>query len=409
MCKDQVAEDGKLDAKTLHMVRGKYYDLSKFVHPGGDRVLRQSLGTDVTASVASHHFTDAPYVAMAKFEVNAKNVKGSIEEVHYSFEPDGFFETLKRRIVEQVGQGVPGVRRPVSNAYKFKVAASIVTWLITWVYCCTRPFCWPVAITCGALRTVLTGIGHESIHGRIPELFHLFDMMLMLPSEMWHREHCLEHHPHCKRFDLDPDETFPACRMNVLTAWAPHQRVQVVIETVMSCFLGIAMWIEQHVMKGELLLQSTFILFASQLAPLFIHPDGFYTGLAVHFVVVMLSNVVTLHSFHLSHINENNSSANYEYKDGVDWGEHQLRTTSNWVPNEWFSVSGMLDMQIEHHLFPSISYELQREIRPLVKKTAAEFNLPYFEYPSIFHGMASNADFMHKLGMDMPLEKRKIQ
>eukprot|EP00931_Biecheleriopsis_adriatica_P017746 TRINITY_DN12613_c0_g1_i2.p1 TRINITY_DN12613_c0_g1~~TRINITY_DN12613_c0_g1_i2.p1 ORF type:complete len:427 (+),score=48.87 TRINITY_DN12613_c0_g1_i2:52-1332(+) len=390
----------QLDAKSLHMIRGKYHDLSKFVHPGGELVIRQSVGTDVTASVASHHFTDAPYAVMTKFEVEAKHVRGAIEEVGYAFEENGFYETLKRRVVEQVGQGKAGVRRPVGRTYKLKVAASILTWLITWVYCCTQPFCWPVAITCSALRLVLTGIAHESIHGRIPELSFLWDVMLMMPSEIWHRDHCLEHHPHCKRLDFDPDETFPPCRMNALTPWAHHHVIQVATQTVMSLFIGIAAWIMEHLMKRVLLLQSTCVLFATQLAPLFVHPDGFYTGLAVHFVVVMLANTAALHAFHMSHINEHNSSAAYEYKDGVDWGEHQLRTTSNWTPNKWFSVSGMLEMQIEHHLFPSLSFALQQEIRPLVKKTAAEFNLPYFEYPSIFHGIASHCDFMHKLGKD---------
>eukprot|EP00930_Biecheleria_cincta_P049993 TRINITY_DN35185_c0_g1_i1.p1 TRINITY_DN35185_c0_g1~~TRINITY_DN35185_c0_g1_i1.p1 ORF type:complete len:436 (+),score=61.53 TRINITY_DN35185_c0_g1_i1:76-1383(+) len=394
-CEKEHVRQQRFDAKDLHMVRGKYYDLSAFVHPGGDLVLRQSVGNDVTVSVASHHFTDAPYRALKKYEVDAKVVTGSISQAQYSFDNDGFFETLKRRVIAQVGLGVCGVRTPPSMKYKVKVASSISAWVLTWVYCSIRPIWWPAMIACCLLRMVMAGIGHESIHGRIPGLWHLFDFILMLPSDHWHFEHCLQHHPECKRLDFDPDETFPACRMNEGTPWERHHVIQVLIESIASLFLGPAMWIDNHLLKGKLVLMSTFVLFATQFAPLVLHPDGFYAGLLVHFAVVMISNLIILHAFHLSHINANNV---YTFKEGVDWGEHQLRTTSNWAAS-WYSITGMLEMQIEHHLFPSLSYELQHQIKPLVKKTAAEFKLPYFEYPSIFHGVAAHCDFMHRLGM----------
>jgi len=383
------------DAKDLHMVKGKYYDLSTFVHPGGELVLRQSVGNDVTVSVASHHFTDAPYKTLKKYEVDAESVKGSIPEAQYSFHKDGFFQTVKRRVIAEVGLGVLGVRQPVSMGYKVKVAASISVWFLSWVYCCMCSFWWPAIIVCCLLRMVLTGIGHESIHGRLPGLWHLFDMMLMLPSDHWHNEHCLQHHPECKRLDFDPDETFPLCRMNQGTQWAPYHIIQVLFESLAAFLLGPVMWIDNHLLKGKLLLMSTFMLVTTQFAPLFTHPDGFYAGLWVYFTVVGFSNLMTLHSFHLSHINAHTV---YKFKEGVDWGEHQLRTTSNWAASDWFSVTGMLEMQIEHHLFPSLSYELQGKIKPLVKNTAEEFNIPYFEFPSIFHGVAAHCDFMNQLG-----------
>ena len=49
------------DANKLHMVKGHYYDLSSFNHPGGNLIIEQSKGEDVTASVMSHHFTDTVF------------------------------------------------------------------------------------------------------------------------------------------------------------------------------------------------------------------------------------------------------------------------------------------------------------------------------------------------------------
>lgn len=376
------------------MVKGKYYDLSSFVHPGGDLVLRQSMGSDVTVSVASHHFSDAPYRALKKYEVDASLVAGSISQVEYSFHEDGFFETLKRRVVAQLGLGVSGVRKPVSMRYKIKTGASVALWFFSWVYCCTCSFWWPAIIVCCALRLVLIGTGHEAIHGRIPWLRHIFHLMMLIPADHWHLEHCLQHHPECKRLDFDPDETFPALRMNEGTPWARHHVIQAPLEIVMSLFSGVAMWIDNHLLKGKSVLMSTFMIFTTQFAPMFLHPDGFYAGLFVHFSVVMISYAITIQAFHLSHINQNNV---YKFKEGVDWGEHQLRTTSNWATN-WYCVTGMLELQIEHHLFPSLPYEVQQQIQPLVKKTAAEFQIPYFEYSGMMHGILKHADFMHLLG-----------
>ena len=87
----------------------------------------------------------------------------------------------------------------------------------------------------------------------------------------------------------------------------------------------------------------------------------------------------------------------------MDWGEHQLRTSCNWA-SSWYSVTGMLDLQIEHHLFPSLPYAVQKEIQPLVRETAAEFGIPYNEHSSLADGLAKHMRFMHKLGWGWKLK-----
>ena len=65
-------------SEDLHVVRGRFYDLSSFDHPGGDLMIAQSKGQDITAAVAAHHFTDAPYRVLHKFEVPAHRVRGGV-------------------------------------------------------------------------------------------------------------------------------------------------------------------------------------------------------------------------------------------------------------------------------------------------------------------------------------------
>ena len=57
----------------------------------------------------------------------------------------------------------------------------------------------------------------------------------------------------------------------------------------------------------------------------------------------------------------------------------------------------MLDLQVEHHLFPTLSYAEQWKIKPFVEQTARDFGLPYYEYSSVFHGQAASIFHQHKL------------
>ena len=55
----------------------------------------------------------------------------------------------------------------------------------------------------------------------------------------------------------------------------------------------------------------------------------------------------------------------------------------------------MLELQIEHHLFPSLSYANQIRIKPLVEATCKEFGLPYYEYSSALTGICGHLWHMH--------------
>eukprot|EP00801_Mesodinium_rubrum_P003938 Mrub_03939.p1 GENE.Mrub_03939~~Mrub_03939.p1 ORF type:complete len:431 (+),score=35.68 Mrub_03939:66-1295(+) len=394
------------------MIDGHYYDLSSFDHPGGNLIINQSRGEDVTAAFYSHHFTDTSIKVLNNYYIDPENISGAISQTNYSFEPNGFYMTLKNRVLNHLGgAGKKGIRKPPTIMYTLWVYSVILLYILSWVYNCTHPLYWPSLACCAISRMVLTGIGHEAIHGRLQhQLWYLFDAMLLFPSDFWHYEHCLAHHPHCKRYDLDPDETLLILRMNHLTQYSPWLHpLQLVLQLVASFFVGIAMYIEHHVICNKDLLMATFTIFITQFVCVFTHPMGYVDGLWVHFYVVCLSNALTLHAFHLSHINYENSAVKYEYRDGVDWGEHQVRTTSNWKAWQWLSVTGMLELQIEHHLFPSLTYAQQNDISGIVKQTAAEFGLPYHEYPSMFHGIFGHLYFMQWLGLGVmePVEKIK--
>ena len=67
------------------------------------------------------------------------------------------------------------------------------------------------------------------------------------------------------------------------------------------------------------------------------------------------------------------------------WAIHQLFTTVNFAPKNWIVnwYTGGLNHQIEHHIFPHISHVHYGKIAEIVKETAKECNLPYYEYKTM--------------------------
>ena len=78
---------------------------------------------------------------------------------------------------------------------------------------------------------------------------------------------------------------------------------------------------------------------------------------------------------------------------------HQLHTTANFakknLPLSWFV--GGLNFQIEHHLFPNICHVHYRKISSIVKSTAQEFDLPYYQH-TLFGAISSHAKHLAKMG-----------
>jgi linoleoyl-CoA desaturase len=83
------------------------------------------------------------------------------------------------------------------------------------------------------------------------------------------------------------------------------------------------------------------------------------------------------------------------------WAEHQLRTTMNFsTKNKWLSwYVGGLNFQIEHHLFTKICHVHYPAISEVVKKTAAEYGLPYYEKPTFGKALRAHIEFLRMQGV----------
>lgn len=83
-----------------------------------------------------------------------------------------------------------------------------------------------------------------------------------------------------------------------------------------------------------------------------------------------------------------------------NWAVHQLKTTANFaVKNKIIGfLTGGLNFQVEHHLFPDVCHVHYPAISQIVKETAKEYNLPYHANRTFFGAVKSHIRFLNEMG-----------
>ena len=106
--------------------------------------------------------------------------------------------------------------------------------------------------------------------------------------------------------------------------------------------------------------------------------------------------------FQLAHVVEDVKITYPNEENNIEeaWAVHQMITTANFASKSKLAafLCGGLNQQVEHHLFPKICHIHYPKISDIVKRTAAEFNLPYNENKSFFSALRSHYFFLKKLG-----------
>ncbi|MFI0490597.1 fatty acid desaturase family protein [Flavobacterium sp.] len=123
---------------------------------------------------------------------------------------------------------------------------------------------------------------------------------------------------------------------------------------------------------------------------------GFFV---MHYTAGLILSVV----FQLAHVvkETTNPVPNENGEIENTWAIHQLFTTTNFAPKNWIVnwYTGGLNHQIEHHIFPNISHIHYGKISKIVKATAQECNLPYYEYKTMRSAVIAHFKHLKELGM----------
>ncbi|CAE7355445.1 Plesd1 [Symbiodinium pilosum] len=250
---------------------------------------------------------------------------------------------------------------------------------------------------------------HGSVIPQLPYTQHFYaklvvEGLLGFPLESWWHEHVLLHHLHTKT-EVDPDENIhqgvPIWRLTNATSWSKLHSFPVTSHALVGllhphlrCFAVESWRLQQSdssVRAGYALVVIAVLLL--HWLPLFVQKNKRKALLSI-FLSSMLASMMTMFAFHVNHLFPEAEGGHDQLSD---WGERQLITTTNFYSG-FNAVSGGLDLQIEHHLFPMLSYNYQQAVQATIKEVAEEFNLPYRSYTSLGSGLIEHFAYMVELG-----------
>jgi len=140
---------------------------------------------------------------------------------------------------------------------------------------------------------------------------------------------------------------------------------------------------------------------------------GYFIGYINAIILAQVADIIT--STYLANIVQVNHVVDelpsVKATDVVDWAEQQVNTTLDYGHHSPLSafLSGGLNYQVVHHIFPNVSQFHYSKIAPLVKKTCEEFGITYHYKNNFLDAWFSHVRFLQKMGDSAPVEAAKKQ
>lgn len=273
------------------------------------------------------------------------------------------------------------------------------------------------------------GVMHDAIHGTysksplINKLLGYTLNMVGANATVWRIQHNVLHHSYTNISEGDDDinapfflRFSPNAEKNALH---PYQHwytwffygLSTISWITTKDFIRFNRYYGMGLIKGKNVYRNTIIKIATWKVvyyaftlglPIALSPFGWGEVLLAFFLLHFVTGLSISLVFQTAHIMPEVNFPQADENGTVD-GErmlHQLATTCNYSEkNKLFSwMIGGLNYQVEHHLFPDICHVHYREIAPIVKATAREYNIPYHSKKTFFSALQSHFQMLYLLG-----------
>lgn len=403
----------------LWYIADRAYDLSPWFakHPGGADALRQSRGTNCTELFRSYHLKGAPIASMlARYEVavdrhdpeHAEKLRGS----HFTFEEGEFYKVIQGRVRAYFKDN--RLSTNASPSAQVVAVLLILSAIALVVPAYMYGSLWAALLLSFVKAVGAIGPGHTMSHfslfrrGRWNTLaFRLGSPFLVSNPAIWSAAHIQSHHVSTLTAD-DLQDNYPLKRVQPALAHRPWHRGQHLYIWLIY-MLGLPLWAAQDFARSAVSLftgthatsrfplsqriENTVViglnLFLTVALPFF------FLDVRRAILVCLLANVpASLMLVVQIAVNHEVPETMSKIVTGapIDWGVHQVLTSHNFGVDSWLSLhlSGGLNMQIEHHLFPGVHYRHYPALARLVREACAEFHLPYNTSSSIFEAVVKH-------------------
>jgi len=297
----------------------------------------------------------------------------------------------------------------------------IFAWLLSAAWFLTRPSILNGLILGFCLSWIGTGVQHTANHGGLatnPTLGYILglldDFAVGGSSIVWRYHHQVGHHAYCNDVTLDPDvhSSFPIVRLDSSQQWKPYHRFQFIYAPIAFCFLWISIQLQDlaclfdakffdvsfkgtkslEIVLGVLLKVMHFCWIV--VLPCQIH--GLNVMLFPWMACFGFGGFCLASMFIVSHnVDETKIMADDTTKD---WARQQIETSTSWGGRIGSFLSGGLNLQIEHHLFPCMAHHLYSDVQVIVKDECAKQGITYSAYGTLFPNFIDHIKFLYHMG-----------
>lgn len=414
---EEVARHDGRDGTYWIEVRGEVYDITEFVakHPGGS-ILTLGAGRHATTLFESYHLGSGVGRAQRVLPRRARHVGSLRAEERQSYGDPTFVDTLRERVARHLAErGLHHKSGGWIVAVESVVLVSV--FLVAWWFRATEAS-YLAAIVGGLMMARLGFVMHSGNHhavSRRPWLNEAVGTTMDLiggSSYIWKVEHQFSHHchPNVTGLDNDAEIGFPLLRFHPALPRKPWHRIQTVGLAIGMSF-GLVKWVLTdfvYLARGRAT-HAPFHVSSGQWAKVAVFKSlWFGMHVAVPVVLIgplhgLLSTLVMLAiaAYYMEGIFiVNHLQRDLVPVDGAHWAEQQVMGTANWgAGKRWTNwISGGLNHQVEHHLFPSMPVHLYPVISPVVRRTCEEFGLVYRDYRGFASALADCMGYLHELG-----------
>lgn len=280
-----------------------------------------------------------------------------------------------------------------------------------------------------AMAGIGMGIMHDSIHGsyaKSPLINKLLGLTLNLMggnAYVWYMQHNVLHHTYPNIDETDDDIDIP-----FLLRMSPHQprhwfhRFQHLYVWILYAFATI-FWVtskdfvmldkyrQRNILKEKneylkrlLNIAIWKVIYFGYLLviPLSVMETPWYLTLSMFVLMHLIGGILLSMIFQPAHVFSGSEFIQQdENKIARSWHKYQLQTTTNFKLNPFLTwLSGGLNYQIEHHLFPHICHVHYPAIAKIVKQTVKEFNMPYHLQNNLWAALHLHYDMLRQLGRE---------
>ena len=403
-----------MDDKNVWIVHGKNYDLSSFVdsHPGGKDMILLGKGRDCTEIFESIHIfsKNKPHSILQKYQiVDDKEPSAEI----FKWESNGFYKTVASRVDDYFTKN----KLSYKGSWKYHLKC-LTMFIVGFYFLYSALYAGPYSFLFAALAGIVMEqfhfcSMHDGSHSAVSKrpiiniLYTNITYWFFLDTWIWLRHHVYGHHSYTGIYNKDPDlvNTKPWVRKHEIAAWRPvykwqhlhtwfllmvfpnqhwGQVFQYLISSTTKKIFGVPLEIQPFSLFKSMVFMISFCFH-------FVAPLMFITFCNMIIVNFIYWTVIGISYFVLVLPNHDNdlviqTMITPSIQNPVDWGEMQVRHTSNHsIGSTIFAcLYGGMNYQIEHHLFPGVNHEHYADIAPIVLKTCHEFNIPYNAKDSLF-------------------------